>query len=268
MNNEIGKRMRHATEELKRAGCETPELDAEVLLAHALGCERFEIYTNTNKCQALTVILPLFQSYIERRKHREPVAIIIGYKGFWSLKLKVTPDVLVPRPETEKVVETALKMLQIEPGTNCHLLDLCTGSGAIAAALANELPHAQFVVTDISPKALAVAKENLQFAEGRITFLQSDLFENVTGLFDLIVSNPPYIPSAEIAALMPEVRDFEPRLALDGGADGLDFVRRIRHDFSGYLKPSGCLVLENGAKVETWKNSSLKGADLFSESFT
>lgn len=268
MSNEILKTIRDATAELKAAGCDTPDLDAEVLLAHALGCERFEIYTaNTSKCQALTDILPIFQNNIERRKRREPVAYILGYKEFWSLKLKVTPDVLVPRPETEKVVETALKMLQIEPGTHCQILDLCTGSGCIAAALASELPHAQFVLTDISEKALAVAKENLKFAEGRITFLQSDLFKNVTGRFDLIVSNPPYIPSAELETLMPEVRDFEPRLALDGGRDGLDFVRQIRHHFSKHLKPSGCCILENGAKVETWKNSSFQGESRFTEAF-
>lgn len=269
MENEILKTMRQAAEELKEAGCDMPELDTEVLLAHALGCERFEIYTN--KCRtpfSVSAELKTFQKLVERRKRREPVAYIIGHKEFWSLKLKVTSDVLAPRPETEKVVETALTFLSEKKVSDTFwILDLCTGSGCIAAALASELPHAQFVVTDISEKALAVAKENLKFAEGRITFLPSNLFENVRGKFDLIVSNPPYIPSAELPHLMPEVCDFEPRLALDGGADGLDFVRQIRHDFSEHLKPGGCCILENGAKIEIWKNSSSKGESRFTEMF-
>lgn len=242
--------------ELQQAGCETPKLDAEVLLAYTFGCERYELYTTINRCQALAGSHELFQNYIERRKKREPVAYIIGFKEFWSIRMKVTPDVLIPRPETEALVERVLQILKNKHAT---ILDLGTGSGCIAAALATELPMAQFVVTDISKKVLEVAKKNLKFALNRVAFIQSDLFESVTGKFDLIVSNPPYIPSQELEELEPEVNLFEPRSALDGGRDGLDFIRRIRHDAPNFLKPEGLLILENGPQIEVWNASSLKG---------
>lgn len=247
-----------AIRELEAAECETPHLDAEVLLAHALGCPRFDLYKNDTGYQ---VPYDTFWSYLERRKRREPVAYIVGYKEFWSLNIKVTPDVLIPRPETEAVVE---KVLASGRRFN-KILDLCTGSGCIAAALASELPMAHFVVSDISKKALDIAQENLAFAQGRVTFIQSHLFENITGRFDLIVSNPPYVTSQELEKLEPEIKNYEPRLALDGGADGLDFVRKIRQDAPRFLKPDGWLILENGPEIESWNDLSLKAANPFTE---
>lgn len=235
--------------ELEAAGCETPRLDAEVLLAHALGCERFQIFSTW--CQAPGGKIRMFKNFIERRKRREPVAYITGTKEFWSLPIKVTPDVLIPRPETEAVVEAALKVFR------STILDLCTGSGCIAAALAKELPHAQLTVSDISAKAMVVAKENLKFAGDRVTLIQSDLFQNIEGKFDMIVSNPPYVASTEWETLPPEIKNYETRLALDGGPAGLDFIRRIRQDATRFLKPDGWLILENGPKVEIWNVSSL-----------
>ena len=137
-------------------------------------------------------------------------------------------------------------------------MDLCTGSGCISAALATEFPKTQITLTDISPKALAVAKINLEFAKERVRFLQSDLFEKVEGEFDLIVSNPPYCNSEIWEKLMPDVRNFEPQLAIDGGPRGLDFVDRIRNNAANYLKENGVLILEAGPDIHVWTSSSLK----------
>ncbi|MDO8526278.1 MAG: peptide chain release factor N(5)-glutamine methyltransferase [Deltaproteobacteria bacterium] len=243
-----------AEKELAAAGVETPRLDAELLLAHVLGCERFELYLAVPG-QPSAISKKKFDDYIERRIKREPVAYIIGCKEFWSILIKVTPDVLIPRPETEAVVEKALKL-----SGHRTILDLCTGSGCIAAALATEFPQAHITVVDISKEALTVAKENLKFAGDRITFVEGNLFENVRGQFDLIVSNPPYIPTSICDTLMPEVKFFEPRRALDGGANGLDFVEKIRQYAPNFLKPDGHLILENGPEIETWTSSSLKAA--------
>lgn len=250
-----------AISELEAASCETPRLDAEVLLAHALGCDRSDLYKSDTWYQVPGVKLERFHTYVHRRKRREPVAYITGTREFWSIPINVTPDVLIPRPETEAVVEAVLETLQKNLATDdsrlTTILDLCTGSGCIAAALAKELPHAQLTVSDISAKALVVAKENLKFAGDRVTFIQSDLFQNIEGKFDLIVSNPPYVASTEWETLQPEIKNYEPRLALDGGGDGLDFIRRIRQDAPRHLKPDGWLIIENGPKIEQWKNSSL-----------
>lgn len=235
--------LQQAIAQLKAAGCETPQLDAEVLLAHVLGCERYELYTAIGR-QSSVVSQNKFNDYIERRMKREPVAYITGFKEFWSMPIKVTPAVLIPRPETESLVEQALQK------GGASILDLCTGSGCIAAALAKELPQAQITVSDISKEALAVARENLKFAGERITFVQGSLFENIQGPFDLIVSNPPYIPTAVLSGLEPEVNVYEPRLALGGGADGLDFVRNIRRNAPKYLKKGGWLLMEVGPETE------------------
>ncbi|MBI4224251.1 MAG: peptide chain release factor N(5)-glutamine methyltransferase [Deltaproteobacteria bacterium] len=262
--------LKEAIRELEAAGCETPRLDAEVLLAHALGCERHEIYLGPGtRDQGLGTEkkFKLFEDYIERRKNREPAAYITGTKEFWSLPIKVTPDVLIPRPETETLVNAALEKVpgpwSLVPGP--FILDLCTGSGCVAAALAKELPDARFVVSDISPRALTVARGNLKFAEGRVAFIQSDLFENITGPFDLIVSNPPYVASKDWEGLQPEIKNFEPRLALDGGTDGLDFIRKILQDAPRCLKSNGWLILENGSEIKTWNALSLKVKNPFTE---
>ncbi|MDZ4224810.1 MAG: peptide chain release factor N(5)-glutamine methyltransferase, partial [bacterium] len=180
------------------------------------------------------------------------------FKEFWSLNIKVTPAVLIPRPETEALVEKALEKLvhsplSIVPGPT--ILDLCTGSGCIAAALATELPEAQITVADISNEALDVARQNLEFAKDRVTFIQSDLFEKIEGRFDLIVSNPPYIPSSQMKQLSPEILRYEPCLALDGGPDGLDFIAKIKQTAPQFLNPKGWLVVEAGPEIFTWTNS-------------
>ena len=202
---------------LRDLGVPEARADAEILLAHVLGESRERVLSLG------TDLLPLpkiraFNRAVARRGSREPVAYITGVKEFYGLPMKVTPSVLIPRPETEILVERAIA---IHPR---RVLDLGTGSGAIAAALAAELPEAEIVATDISAAALGIAKKNLP---ARVVLKEGSEFEPVKGeKFDLVVSNPPYIPTAEIDGLDPEVRK-EPRIALDGGPDGLVIVRRI-----------------------------------------
>lgn len=251
---------------LEAAGCDTPRLDAEILLAHLLDCERHELYLKDMRTDQATtgsehsVSLEKFRGVIHRRMEREPVSQILGYKDFWSLKIKVTKEVLTPRPETEAVVEKALQVVATDKP---HILDLCTGSGCIAAALATELPNATFLVADICEKTLSVARENLDFHKHRVTFVQSNLFEKIRGDFDLIVSNPPYLPTETYKTAMPEVSVWEPQLAHDGGKDGLDLVRQIRQGAPNYLKESGHLIIESGPNIETWKNLSSPAGKLF-----
>jgi len=215
-----------------------------------------------------------FHRLLGRRLHREPVAYILGKKEFWSLPLKVTPAVLIPRPETEVLVEAILARLRREwpvasgpwPANSNDLhwspvtghrslvvVDLGTGSGAIALALASELPHARIYAADLSKEALTIARENVKALQlvGRILFLQGDLFDplhelGLEGKVDVIASNPPYIPSEELPRLQPELQ-YEPRVALDGGPDGLALHRRIMAEAPWFLKPGGLLALEVGA---------------------
>lgn len=226
---------------------ETPRLDAEVLLAHVLATDKVGLYLSSSIPVPSRVRAEL-QALLQRRLKGEPVSYLIGRKEFWSLPFRVGPAVMVPRPQTETVVEEALKLF---PSASSPLiLDIGTGSGAIAIALATELPQATIIATDISLDALAVARENATSNRvPTITFLQGDLFTPVKGSeagFDLIVSNPPYIPHDAIASLPPGIRDYEPHLALDGGPDGLGCYRRIVADAPRYLKAGGWLLLEAG----------------------
>ncbi|MGE5252602.1 MAG: peptide chain release factor N(5)-glutamine methyltransferase [Planctomycetaceae bacterium] len=242
--------IRWADERFKREGMATPRLDAEVLLAETLGTDRVGLYTHFDQ-PLQPDELARFKELIRRRLRREPVAYILGKKEFWSLSLRVTPDVLIPRPETEALVAEALKILTPAEGKDFRILEIGTGSGAISIALARELPAAKVVATDLSPKALALAGENALRCgvRERVQFLQGDLFLPVEkeDAFDLIVTNPPYIPRGEFPSLMPEVRDYEPKVALDGGKDGLDFFRRVLPAVGDHLRPGGWFLAEMGA---------------------
>ena len=188
-----------------------------------------------------------FRRTVARRAEREPLAYIIGHKEFFSLDFEVTPAVLIPRPETETLVEEALKFLT--PRKPPRVLDIGTGSGAIAVAIAMNALDAHLVATDISESALEVARHNAMRhrCEDRIDFIDTDLFPPGDTRFDLIVSNPPYIADADLDALQPEIRLHEPRLALAAGADGLDFYRRIVAECRSRLNPDGALMVEIGA---------------------
>jgi len=249
---------------LEQAGIETARLDAECLLAAVLGCPRWQLTLEPNRrlsVEEFGQTLRLFQ----RREQREPLAYILGTREFWSLSFSVSSGVLVPRPETETLVEAALATwgeMKAECGTpNAErreagptIVELCTGSGAVAVALATELPTARILATDVSWRALRVARANAErngVAE-RITFLRGNLCRAVDGQVseesvDLVVANPPYIPTGELVTLMPEVQ-WEPRLALDGGADGLRVAREIIETSPDCIRPGGFLLLEIGAE--------------------
>ena len=226
-------------------GAETPRLDAEVLLSYLLGQKRIFLYVHFD--QPLTAEeLARYREMVKRRAAGEPVAYICGEKEFMGLTFKVTPAVLVPQPDTETLVEAAIERLRGKKSP--RVSDICTGSGAIALALAHYLPETSVAATDISADAVSIAKENAESLglSERVEFREGDLLAPLSGEpFDAIVSNPPYIPSVEIAGLPREVRA-EPIIALDGGADGLDFYRRLVHESAALLKDSGFLAVECG----------------------
>ena len=248
----LGEILRQSAQRLVSAGIESARLDAEVLLGHALAMSREQLVAGADSRLGAEQA-ERFEALILRRLRREPVAYITGRQEFWSLDFQVTRAVLIPRPETERVIEVALRLAaRLRLDKTVRVLDVGTGSGAIAVSLAKELPAAKIFATDISPAALAVARANASRNEvaRQMTFLSGDLFGALgeeAARFDLIVSNPPYLQSDEIATLEPEVSEWEPRAALDGGRDGLDFYRQIAAQAGRYLMPNGAVVVEIGA---------------------
>ena len=261
-----------SAEYLAKKGVESPRLQTELLLAHLLKLPRMKLYLNFERTLAPAEVDGL-REFIKRRGQREPLQHITGSTSFCGLEIAVNRHALVPRPETELLAESGWQFLSTLNSQPSTALDFGTGTGCIAIALAAKCPSAKIVATDISPDALALARENAgrHNAAERIEFVQSDGFaalhnESEGGTprrpdspkeewgsrssplrkmeFDLIISNPPYIPSAEIATLQSEVRDFDPRSALDGGADGLDFYRKLAMEAKPFLKPGGKIMLE------------------------
>lgn len=237
-----------SVERLIKAGVNSARLEAEILLAKAIHGRRLDVYLEPHRILNLQELCE-HQNFIKRRLSREPISYILGQREFWSLDFKVTPEVLVPRPETEVLIELLIEIhgnLPIDGSP--HILDIGTGSGNIAVAVAKEIPDSRITAVDVSPAALAIALENsrLHNVSGQIEFVQSNLFEKVTGQFDYILSNPPYIASREIAELMPDVRDYEPQLALNGGEDGLDYYKHIIPGAWERLKDDGVLIMEIG----------------------
>ena len=230
-------------------GIPSARLDAEVLLSFCLGCERIEFLKYPDRAIDGKQ-LDAFHQMVGRRLRWEPVAYITGRKAFWSFVLDVNPDVLIPRPDTEVIVEEALAVCRKESFHQPAILDIGTGSGAIALALAYEIPDARVTATDISAAALSVAKKNARMLglENSITFLQGDLFEPVEGLFDIIVSNPPYIDAQEYETLAPGVKNYEPKQALWAGQTGVEFYEKLVYQAPDRLKEKGWLLLEIGAK--------------------
>jgi release factor glutamine methyltransferase len=232
----------------ERHGVEAARLDAELLATLAFRRSRVELYTHFDQPLGEDE-LAAYRQLVQRRLSGEPVAYILGRKEFWSLDLKVDARVLIPRPDTETLVEQALSLLHdLHRDRPLRVADIGAGSGAVALALKKERPADEIHATDISEDALAVARGNAQHLGLDVTFLQGDLIEPLAGMkaFDLVVSNPPYIPSRDIDGLSPEVR-CEPRLALDGGPDGLGFYRRLAADALPLLAPEGALAVEIGA---------------------
>lgn len=226
-------------------GIESARLDAECLLAHALGCDRLRLYLDYDK-PVHAEERGRFRRLVKRRAdERVPVAQLLGSREFWSLPFEVTPEVLVPRPETETLVEAALALLP-DPEAEVRVLDVGTGSGAVALAIARERKKARVVATDLSGAALAVARRNAEAlgVADRVHFAEGDLFDAVAGeRFDLIVSNPPYLAAAEAPALAPELAH-EPRGALVAGREGTECLRRLAAEAPAHLAEAGALALE------------------------
>ncbi|MBI3878835.1 MAG: peptide chain release factor N(5)-glutamine methyltransferase [Verrucomicrobia bacterium] len=245
----IQEAIQKSAEFLEKRGVDSPRLQSELLLAHVLKLPRLKLYLQFDRALAEAEVNPL-RELVKRRGAREPLQHLVGTAAFCGLELKVNRHVLVPRPETELLAERAAAFLATLNSRPPAVLDLGTGSGCLALQLAAQHPAARVVAVDVSPDALGVARENAAACKlaGRVEFLEGDLFAPLPpdARFDLIVSNPPYIPSAEIATLQPEVRDFDPRAALDGGADGLDFYRRLATGAATWLRAGGKLMVEFG----------------------
>ncbi|MEK7772808.1 MAG: peptide chain release factor N(5)-glutamine methyltransferase [Deltaproteobacteria bacterium] len=259
----VGEALSWAVERLSRRSIPDPVNETEYLLTHILDFKRHELFLNSRRALSPEESRR-FEAFIERRMKREPAQYITGEVEFLGLKLKVTPATLIPRPETELVVKEAVKAASafMRDKKKALIIDLCTGSGCIAVAIAKEFPQALVRAADISGTALKVAEENaLKNGVGeRVNFLKGDLFApfKESGLdvkADIILSNPPYVAKADFERLAPEVKDHEPTGALYAGADGLDFYRRIIKESPDYLSPGGFLVMELG-----WGQSeSVKG---------
>jgi len=247
----IAEAIYQAAQKLSGAGIANARLDAEVLLSYILEKDRAWLITHNNDSLD-NENHKLFEGAIERRSRREPLQYITGKQEFWGLEFTVTHDVLIPRPETELVVETAIKILR-DTGKQATIVDLCTGSGCVAISLAKELTNARIFAVDTSSQALAVARENAQMhgVSARIRFLEGDLYApleelDIRGRVDVITANPPYIRSDDLPMLQPEVRDYEPELALRAGPDGTEVQHRIVESAPGFLKKNGVLIMEMG----------------------
>jgi len=240
--------LNEAARNFANAGIDSPRLDAEILLSFCLGCERLDFIKNPT-ASVDEKALASFQKLVARRLAWEPVAYITGRKEFWSFVLEVNNSVLIPRPDTEVLVEEALKIYRELNLTEIRILDIGTGSGAIILALACEIPRARLTATDISAAALTTARKNAHNLDldSQVEFLQGDLFEPVDGFFDIIIANPPYIAEEEYDKLPAGVKNYEPREALLAGACGLDFYQEIVGKAPSHLKNNGWLLLEIGA---------------------
>jgi len=255
---------------LSERGVESARLSAELLLSHVLGLKRIELYTKFDRLVAKEQLDKL-HDLVKRAGQNEPIAYLVGKSEFYGLELNVTAECMIPRPETELLVERAIKLLRTRTGRQL-VCDLCTGCGCIAVAIAKNFGNAKIVATDICDAALAAAASNVEKhnLKDRIELLCGDLFDPLvpqldTGKFDLIVCNPPYVSIAEFEKLPVNIKDYEPRKALLAGADGLDIYRRICEKVDTFLKPDAVLMLEIGYSQGQALRGLLEQADCFSE---
>lgn len=266
----IQKLLNWVTEYFTGKGIDSPRLSAEWLLCYVLGLKRIELYTQFNKVVGQEQLSQLHE-LVKRASAHEPIAYLTGKKEFYSLEFEITKDCLIPRPETELLVERAIEFLRTRNGEQ-FICDICTGSGCIAVAIARNFANCRIVATDISDAALAVAEKNVakHGLMNRIKLLQGDLFEPViAGLgpakFDLIECNPPYVSEPEYQKLAPNVKNFEPKSALAAGNDGLDIIKKIIADAGQHLKPTGTLMLEIGNEQGNVVRNLLETAGYFGD---
>jgi release factor glutamine methyltransferase len=264
---------------LAAAGIEPLEaaMDAELLAREVLGWDRARFLAHDTDVAPASLSAP-FEALVRRRERREPVSEILGRREFWGLDFEVTRDVLTPRPETEIIVEEAIARATGEPppiGPSTastgrpaphalRIADVGTGSGCLAVVLAREFPTSTVVATDISPSALEIARRNAarHGVADRVDFRLTSLLDGIAPAFDLVVSNPPYVPSGDLASLPPEVRNFEPREALDGGDDGLDALRALAKAAADVLSPGGWLIVEFGYGQESGVRAAIAETSL------
>jgi release factor glutamine methyltransferase len=249
----LHERLAEARATLMRAGIDAEEaaLDAEVLARHVLDCDRATLLTRARD-PLPSAFTRLFDALVARRANREPIAYIVGHREFWGLEFDVTPAVLIPRPETELIVEEALACLPRRDAVR-RIADVGTGSGCLAVTLAVEFPAARVTATDVSPEALEIAYRNGERhnVTGRLALLETDLLQDVDAPSELIVSNPPYVPASDEPTLQPEVGRYEPATALFGGSDGLAVIRRLLASAPDRLAPAGWLIVEFGFGQES-----------------
>jgi release factor glutamine methyltransferase len=244
----LHERLADARDRLVRAGVSSDEaaLDAEVLARHVLNCDRATLLTRARD-PLPSAFGRLYDELVQRRAAREPIAYIVGHREFWGLEFEVTPDVLIPRPETELIIEEALSVFPHRQLVH-HIIDIGTGSGCLAVILAIEFASAGVVATDTSDSALEIAQRNAgrHNVSDRIAFARGDLLGGAGKSAELIVSNPPYVPEADAATLQPEVARYEPSSALYAGPDGLAVIRRLLEEAPPHLAPEGRLIVEFG----------------------
>ena len=265
----IARLLAWTTQYLDRAQVDEPRLATELLLSHALGWAKLELYTRFDHVPGEDE-RTTFRELIRRAAQHEPVAYLIGRKEFYSLAFEVTPDVLIPRPETEALVERVIDYCRKSGEDEVHLLDLGTGSGCIAIAVLSQVPAARAVGSDISPGAVAMAQRNAvtHSVADRLTLVEADGLDLPpdclpNGGFDLIVSNPPYVAQADMENLPENVRRYEPSAALSGGPDGLAFYRLLNRSAGSVLKPGGVLFVEIGAGAGPQVRSVLEAGGTF-----
>ena len=274
----IQKLLNWTAEYFTKSGIDSPRLSAELLLSHVVGLKRIELYTQFDK-PVTKHQLDRLHDLVKRAVQNEPIAYLIGKTEFYSLELDITPDCMIPRPETELLVERAIEFLRSrtdrQPAvslSNPFVCDLCTGSACIAIAIAKNFPNAHIIATDISDAALNIAAKNVEKYQlgDRIKLLHGDLFDPLVPQldvekFDLIVCNPPYVSAPEFEKLGKNVKDYEPKLALFAGADGLDTYRQISEKADAFLKPDAALMLEIGYSQGQDVRQLLEQAGCFSE---
>lgn len=264
----IGRLLTWTTEHFKKHDSESPRLDAELLLAHACGCERIVLYTRfTDIVDEET--RTRFRELVKQRAEGKPVAYLLGRREFYSLVFEVTPDVLIPRPETEFAVIAVLDHLKALSKSDPQVVDIGTGSGAIAITVGKHAPSAQVTAIDISPAAITVARRNAEkhAVSERIRFLQSDLLDAlpVDRTLDVVVSNPPYVSDSEYQTLSPEVRSYEPKLALVSGPSGTETIERLIPQAAERLVAGGALVLEISPMIESAVRELIARSGAFTE---